>query len=451
MTNRAIDSVLCSYNPATEELIQEYPCHNEIEFSTILEQVANAQLKWKRKSVEERANLFLTLANLLEETQTYAKLITLEMGKPIQESKAEVEKCGVLCRYYAENAGKFLADEPVQANGKRSYITFEPLGVILGIMPWNFPFWQVFRFAVPALLAGNGAVLKHASNVTGCSLAIQELFQNAAFPESLFRSVVLPGDQVEKLISHSLVSAVTLTGSEKAGMAVASQCGRHLKKTVLELGGSDPFIVLKDANLDHCVKTAAKARLINGGQSCIAAKRFLVEESIQQAFAEKLVKEVSSWAIGPMARNDIRLEVHDQVMRSVEMGAQILTGGVLPAEKGFFYPVTILKGVTPEMPVFQEETFGPIFAITDVKDADHAVKLANQSDYGLGGAVWTQNIKEGERLAREIQSGTVVVNGMTVSDPALPFGGIKKSGYGRELSYYGLREFVNVKTITLYP
>ena len=397
-------------------------------------------------------------ADLRSNSQRYAEIMTAEMGKPIKEGRAEAEKSAWACEYYAENGEKFLAPEPVETDASKSYVTFLPIGTVLAIMPWNFPFWQVFRFAAPALMAGNVGVLKHASNVTGCALAIEKIFRDASYPEGCFSSLVMGSDRVGELIDHPVVKAVTLTGSTPAGKAVAARAGNALKKTVLELGGSDPYVILEDADLDQAVTACVTGRLINTGQSCIAAKRFIVVESVAKAFEEKLLtvmKEKTmgdptdeSTDIGPMARHDLRDELHDQVKQSVEAGARCLMGGKVPEVEGAYYPVTILADVAPGMAAYEEEIFGPVASIIPVRDEAEALKTANDTPFGLGGAVFTSDIIKGEQIASEvIEAGACFVNDFVRSDPRLPFGGVKESGYGRELSRFGIREFVNVKTV----
>jgi succinate-semialdehyde dehydrogenase/glutarate-semialdehyde dehydrogenase len=387
----------------------------------------------------------------------YARTMALEMGKPIVQGEAEVEKCAWCCEYYAENAATFLAEQPRATEAARSYVRFDPLGPVLAIMPWNFPFWQVFRFAAPALMAGNAGILKHASNVPRCALEIEEIFREAGFPENLFRTVLVGSPAVSGMISDRHIHAVTLTGSDLAGSKVAEQAGREIKKTVLELGGSDPFIVLEDADISKAAKTAADARLINSGQSCIAAKRFIVVEGVAQAFTESFVSEMGSRAIGdpldrrtqvgPQARDDLRAALHRQVEESVKRGAKLLLGGRVPEGPGAFYPPTVLDHVKPGAAAFDEETFGPVAALIHARDEAEAIRLANDSPYGLGASLWTENRGRAERIAAEIDAGCVFVNEQVKSDPRLPFGGIKRSGYGRELSEYGIREFVNIKSV----
>lgn len=386
-----------------------------------------------------------------------AEVITTEMGKPIAESEAEIEKCAFGCDFFAENAEGFLADESTPSDTPNSSVVFEPLGIILAIMPWNFPFWQVFRHAAPALMAGNVILVKHAPNVPRCSFAIRDLFRQAGFPEGVLSVVMIDIPQVTSIIADPRVQAVTLTGSDHAGSQVAALAGQHLKKSVMELGGSDPFIILEDADLDEAVETAVKARFQNSGQSCIAAKRFIVEEAIADEFEARFVAAVEKLVIGdprdratrigPLARSDLRDNLSRQVEESVAAGARLATGGRPIDGDGFFYQPTVLTNVTSEMPVLKEETFGPVAAIVRVKDSSGAIRAANDSNYGLGGNVWTTDLERGVEIARRLNTGGVFINGMTHSDPRLPFGGVKRSGFGRELSVFGIREFVNIKTI----
>ncbi|MFP3866936.1 MAG: NAD-dependent succinate-semialdehyde dehydrogenase [Desulfobacteraceae bacterium] len=447
-----------SINPATGQLIKEYPEHSLAECQDMVIKVNQAWEAWKSKPFPARAALVKQAAQeLLAHQDQYAELITQEMGKIIRTARAEVEKCAVLCDYYADNAQAMLADEVIALEAGRSFVTFEPIGVILGIMPWNFPFWQGCRYAIPALMAGNACVLKHASNVPGCALALEEIFRRAGFPEDIFRTLLIPGSQVEPLIAHPAIQGVALTGSEAAGSQVAAVAGQHLKKTLLELGGSDPFIVLEDVDFDLCCANAVKARMQNAGQSCIAAKRFIVLEKVAAEFEachKQLVENLvvgdpfaEGVDLGPLARSDLREQLEQQVQDSIRMGARLVTGGRCLDRPGFFYAPTILAEVRKGMPVYDQETFGPVSAIIKVKDEEEAIAVANDTPYGLGGSIWTRDLERGERLARRIQAGTVVVNTKTKSDPRLPFGGVKKSGYGRELSHYGIKEFVNIKTI----
>lgn len=447
-----------SINPATCQHIKSYNLHSNEEAIGIIAYTQQAWINWKTTSFSLRSKKMKLAASILrDQKEDLAQLMTLEMGKAIHESRAEIEKCAWVCEFYADNAESFLADEIVETNASKSFVSFEPLGIVLAVMPWNFPLWQVFRFAAPALMAGNAAVLKHASNVPGCALAIETIFVKAGFPENLFRTLMISASQVEAVILNPHVRAVTLTGSEAAGMNVAAIAGRALKKTVLELGGSDPYIVLEDADIDTCVATAVNARMINNGQSCIAAKRFIVVECRLAEFESKKTEIMSSLKVGdpllpdtqvgPLARADLRDELHEQVQASLNKGARLLLGGKIIPGPGFFYEPTIVSDVKPGMGLYHEETFGPVSAIIPVKNAEGAIAVANDSEFGLGGSLWTNDLVRGEALARQVESGAVFVNGMTVSDPRLPFGGIKRSGYGRELSHFGIREFTNIKSI----
>ena len=451
-----------SLNPATEELVENFQTYSHTQVNEALEQAHQTFMKWRTTSFAERAaHLHSVAAHLREHKATLARLATLEMGKPIVEAEAEVEKCAWNCDFYADNAAKFLADEHVTSNAAESYISFQPLGVVLALMPWNFPYWQVFRFAAPALMAGNTAVLKHASNVSLCALEIERVLQEAGLPQGILRTVLVPGAETRQLIEDPRIAAVTLTGSDSAGVAVASASGHVLKKTVLELGGSDAFIVLDDADLDAAAQMAVRARFQNTGQSCIAAKRFIVVESVAATFEQKFVEYTAQLRVGdpfdrqtqvgPMARGDLREALEKQVAASVKMGAKVLLGGHALPGKGFFYAPSIVTAVTPDMPLFREETFGPVAAVIHARDTDHAIALANNSDFGLGGNLWTRNIDRARDIARRLETGGVFINGMTASDPRLPFGGVKRSGYGRELSTFGIREFVNIQTVWIGP
>jgi succinate-semialdehyde dehydrogenase/glutarate-semialdehyde dehydrogenase len=453
---------LLSVNPATEDVLQTFEEFSDQQVDSALQQAHDAQRAWRLSSFGERSARLQAVARVLRgQKSRLAALATTEMGKPIVEAEAEIEKCAWNCDFYAEHAATFLADEHVETNASESYVAFEPLGVVLAIMPWNFPFWQVIRFAAPALMAGNGAVLKHASNVPGCAMAIEEAFRAAGLPDGLFRTVLVPGSKVENLIGDPRIQAVTLTGSSEVGERVASAAGRHLKKQVLELGGSDPFIVLADADLDAAAATAVRARNQNNGQSCIAAKRFIVEEPVADQFTQKFAAAVKALRVGdpmqretnvgPLARADLRDALSEQVERSVARGARTIVGGQPVNGKGFFYAPTVLDGVTEDMPAFREETFGPVAAIIRARDAQDAVRLANDTEYGLGAVVWTRDIQHAKELARRIEAGSVFINGMVASDPRLPFGGIKRSGYGRELGTYGIKEFVNIQTVWIGP
>ena len=395
---------------------------------------------------------------LRDKVGEFARLMALEMGKPVRDGRLEIEKCAWVCDYYAEQAAAILSPEIIATDAAKSYVTFQPLGVVLAVMPWNYPFWQVFRFAVPALMAGNAGVLKHSANVPGCALAIEDVFRQAGFPENIFQTLMISGERVEKVIENPLVKAVTLTGSKPAGQAVAAAAGRLLKKSVLELGGSDPYIVLEDADLEAAAAACAASRLLNSGQSCIAAKRFVVVEAVRKTFETLLVDQMrakkmgdpmeESVEIGPQARFDLRDDLHRQVRQSVEKGARCLLGGKLPDGPGAFYPPTVLTDVHKGMPAYDEETFGPVAAVIGVKDEKEAIRVANDTVFGLGAAVFTRDIARGERIAATaLEAGSCFVNAFVKSDPRLPFGGIKESGYGRELSHYGIKEFVNIKTV----
>jgi acyl-CoA reductase-like NAD-dependent aldehyde dehydrogenase len=450
---------LHSVNPATEEAIASYPVHSEREVDAVLDAAVARWPGWRATPIRERCALVARVGELLRERRdALAALITAEMGKTIAEARAEVEKCAFTCQWFADHAPGFLADEPSPSDSPRSFVAFEPLGVVLAGMPWNFPLWQVFRFAAPGLCAGNCAVLKHASNVSGCSLAIAELFVDAGFPSGVFAVLLIPNDRVAAVIEDRRIAAVTLTGSTAAGRSVAAAAGRSIKPAVLELGGSDAFVVLEDADLEAAAATAAKARFQNAGQSCIAAKRFIVVDEVADQFEELLVAEAGrivvgdpladSVTMGPLARGDLRQTLERQLSESLAGGATLRCGG-RPEGRGYFFSPTVLTGCTPEMAAFREETFGPLAAVMRVKSAAEAISAANNSDFGLGGNIWTRDEERGVALARQMQSGGVFVNGMTHSDPRMPFGGVKESGYGRELSSFGIREFVNIKTIWL--
>lgn len=445
-------------NPATGQLLAEYEPHTSHQIAERLDAAAQAFDVWRTTPLAERCRLLAVAAELLESRAAdYAKLMTAEMGKPLRQATAEVEKCSLVCAHYAQQAAEMLSPQEVSSPAQRSEVRFDPLGPVLAVMPWNFPFWQVFRFAAPALAAGNVGLLKHATNVPGCSLAIEGLFRDAGFPAGVFTTLLISSQHVESVIASPVVRAVTLTGSEHAGMAVAAIAGKHLKKCVLELGGSDPFIVLADADLNLAAQQAALARCQNSGQSCIAAKRFIVEAAIAEEFTARFVEQMQQLVvgdptdpatdIGPLARADLRDSLHELVERSQQQGARLLAGGAPRPGPGYYYPPTVLDQVTPEMPVFAEETFGPVAAIVHARDVDHALELANQSAYGLGASIWSANAERAASLAPRIDAGCVFINAMVKSDPRLPFGGIKRSGYGRELSDYGLREFVNIKTV----
>lgn len=450
-----------SVNPYDNSVIKTYKEMDNDEVDSVLKSSSEAYQEWKRIPFLQKAALMKNAATVLRTNiKEYSELMTLEMGKPVLQSKAEIEKCAWVCDYFAENSENFLKDELVTTDASKSYVSYQPLGVILAIMPWNFPFWQVMRFAAPTLMAGNTGVLKHASNVSGSALAIEELFKKAGFPENVFRTLIVPSRNVKRIIENPIISAVTLTGSVPAGKAVASAAGAVLKKCVMELGGSDPYIVLEDADLEFAADVCVTSRLLNGGQSCIAAKRFIVIESVFEKFEQLYVEKMSakkmgdpfdeSNDIGPQANIKLRDELHEQVLKSVDNGARLLLGGEIPNVKNAFYPPTVLSNVTPGMPAFDEELFGPVAALVKAKNEDDAVRLANHSVFGLGSAVFTSDMKKGERIAREeLDAGSCFVNQLVRSDPRLPFGGIKESGFGRELSAFGIKEFVNIKTVYL--
>lgn len=445
-------------NPATGELVKKFDELSSDEVRVEIEKAHNTFLRWRTTSFSERKELMLNASRILKDKkQKYGEVLTLEMGKPVKQAVAEVEKCACVCEYYANNAESILQKEVIETDASESYVQFDPLGVLLAVMPWNFPFWQVFRFAAPALMAGNVGLLKHASNVPMSALAIEEIFLEAGFPQHCFKTLLIGSSLVGEIISNPNIKAATLTGSEHAGQKVAEACGKQLKKTVMELGGSDPFIILADANLEDALKTAVTARLINNGQSCIAAKRFIVVEKIYNEFEKKFVERMSpvkigdpmdnSTELGPMAREDLLNELHQQVEESVKKGAKILTGGKRLNMKGYYYPATVLADVVLGMPAYSEELFGPVATLIKAKDTEDAIRIANDTNFGLGASLWTGDLDKAKELAGQINSGSVFINGMVKSDPRLPFGGIKMSGYGRELSHYGIKEFVNIKTV----
>lgn len=445
-------------NPATGKVEKIYEEMTSAEITKLIEDADSAYHKWKGVPFTERSRLLKNAASILRDKKyDYGRVLTLEMGKPVIQAIAEVEKCALVCDYYADNAEKILTPEIIKTDASESYVRFDPIGVILAVMPWNFPFWQVFRFAAPALMAGNVGLLKHASNVPMSALAIEEIFMKAGFPEGTFKTLLAGSAAVEKIIEHPLVKAATLTGSEPAGKKVAGDCGKQLKKTVMELGGSDPFIVLEDADIDDAVKTAITARLVNNGQSCIAAKRFIVVEKIYSEFEKKFIEAMlkvkvgdpmeGTTELGPMAREDLLIDLDAQIKKSVKQGAVILCGGKRIDCPGYFYEPTIVANVTKGMPAYSEELFGPAASLIKAKDENEAVFIANDTSFGLGASVWTKNKEKGKEIAAKIESGSVFINGMVKSDPRLPFGGIKISGYGRELSHYGIKEFVNIKTV----
>ncbi len=449
---------IASINPATGETLKTFESLSETQIDQKLQRATETFAAYRRTSLADRAGWMLRAVEILEaEKNDFARLMTTEMGKPIKGAVSEVEKCAWVCRYYAETAKHHLADELVETNAKKSFVRFQPLGPVLAVMPWNFPFWQVFRFAAPALMAGNVGLLKHASNVPQCALAIEDIFRRAGFPEGAFQTLLVGSDAVQHVLEDSRVVAATLTGSEPAGRNVASIAGKQIKKTVLELGGSDPFIVMPSAELEEAVRTAVKARTINNGQSCIAAKRFIVSTEIYAEFERRFVEEMQALRvgdpldeatdIGPLATQQILKDVDEQVKTSVAAGALILTGGKKLDGAGNYYEPTVLVNIPPNSPASCEEVFGPVAMLFRARNIDEAIDLANSTSFGLGSAAWTTNQIEQDRFINELDAGCVFINGMVASDPRLPFGGIKNSGYGRELGEFGIREFVNVKTV----
>ena len=451
---------LISTNPTNSGVVNTWPVHSETEVNYILCQAQEAYQSWKTTDLSFRLDCLEQLAGLLRDrSREYGTIMAAEMGKPLAQGIAEAEKCAWLCDYYGENAAAFLKLRKIDTGANNSFVTIEPIGLVLGVMPWNFPFWQVFRFAVPTIIAGNGAILKHASNVQACANAIESVFLDAGFPMNLFRNLVIPGSRVNKVIENNTIAAVTLTGSTPAGKAVAAKAGECLKKTVLELGGSDPYVILDDADLDQAVEACTAGRMLNAGQSCIAAKRLIVTlkneskfiSSLRHSLELKIMGDpMDDVDIGPMVSIDARDELHDQVKRSTDAGATLLLGGEIPDGDGSFYPPTLLTDVKPGMPAFDEELFGPVFVVTIAEHEQEALELANQTEFGLGSAVFTADIERGTELAKSyLQAGACFVNDFVKSDPRLPFGGIKASGYGRELSAHGMMEFVNIKTVVV--
>ncbi|MCI5081307.1 MAG: NAD-dependent succinate-semialdehyde dehydrogenase [Saprospiraceae bacterium] len=446
-------------NPANGQQVQSYEALEKEQITAAIEQAHATYKSWRKTTFKERAELMKKAAAVLRKhKQRYAELATKEMGKPLQQSISEVEKCAWVCEYYAEKAADFLSDELVETDASKSYIAYRPIGVVLAVMPWNFPYWQVFRFAAPALMAGNVGLLKHASNVPGCAEAIEEIFREAGFPKGAFTNLLIDTSNVEMVIEHPHVKAATLTGSERAGSAVASQAGKNIKKTVLELGGSDAYLILDDADIEQAAEVCAKSRLLNSGQSCIGAKRFIVMDSVYDAFLKAFKSRMAhakmgdpmeeGTDVGPLARKDLRDDLHQQVTESIEKGADCILGGKIPELDGAYYPPTILTNIKPGMPAYGEELFGPVASVFKVSSEEEAIRIANDSEFGLGSAVFTNDLERGERIAsEELEAGSSFVNSLVKSDPRLPFGGINISGYGRELSYYGIREFTNIKTI----
>ncbi len=449
---------IATINPTTEETLRTFEAFSPARIDQSLNRAVAAYRRHRLTSFAERAEHMRKAADILEgECRELGRLMTLEMGKPIGAAMAEAEKCATACRYYAENAEAFLADQPVKMEGGESWIAFQPIGVVLAIMPWNFPFWQVFRFAAPALMAGNVGILKHASNVPQCALAIEDVLRRAGFVDGAFQTLLISSEPVEGMIADSRIAAVTLTGSEGAGRSVASAAGKHLKKCVVELGGSDPFIVMPSADLEQAVSTAVTARMINNGQSCIAAKRFIVHERIYDSFLDKFVAAVAAVRVGdpmdektqlgPLATASIRDDLDKQVRESAAAGARVLTGGKKLDRKGFFYAPTVLADIPDDAPAADEELFGPVASVFRGKDLDDAIRIANGTTFGLGASAWTNDQSERNRFVRDIESGLLFINGMVASDPRLPFGGVKNSGFGRELGEFGIREFVNIKSV----
>ena len=454
--------MLKSIDPATGRELASFPEADESAIETALAKAWNVRHDWRDAGVGMRASLMRSVAGVLRADKSrYAALLTSEMGKPIVEAEAEVEKCAWTAAWLAENAERLLADEPVESTGTESYVRFQPLGVILAVMPWNFPFWQAFRAGLPALSAGNVMLLKHSSNVPQAALAIEEVFREAGVPEGAFQTLLIGSAAVERIIADRRIAGVTLTGSEGAGSLVAETAGKALKKTVLELGGSDPFIVLADADIDTAATVACRARNQNNGQSCIAAKRFIVEESVADAFEQRFTAAVAALKVGnpmdranqvgPLARGDLVVELERQVNESVRLGARAVVGGKRIAGDGYYFEPTVLTNVRPGMPAYHEETFGPVAAVIRVKDAEDALRVANDTDFGLGSNLWTSDVERGKGLAERIEAGLVFINGMVASDARLPFGGVKRSGYGRELSEYGIKEFTNIQTVWVGP
>ncbi len=451
--------MLYSINPSDGKTIASYQEMEHEQISNKIEKANTEFLSWKETDLNFRSIKMKKAASVLKDKkEEFAKLMTMEMGKPIAQSRAEVEKCAWVCEYFADNTKIFLQDEIIETDARKSFVTYRPLGVVLAVMPWNFPFWQVFRFAAPNLMAGNAGILKHSSNVSGCALAIEKIFLEAGFPEGLFASILVPSKRMSNVIENKLIKAVTLTGSVPAGRSIAQKAGEMLKKTVLELGGSDPYVILDDADLEKAAEICTAARLLNGGQSCIAAKRFIITASVYNEFEKLFVQKMSEKKmgdpfdetnyLGPQASTKLRNELHQQVLKSIEKGAKLLLGGTVPESKGAFYPPTVLTNVSKGMPAYDEELFGPVAALIKADGEEDAVKIANDTVFGLGAAVFTSNQQKGELIAKEkLNAGCCFVNDFVKSDPRLPFGGINESGYGRELSAFGIKEFVNIKTV----
>jgi succinate-semialdehyde dehydrogenase/glutarate-semialdehyde dehydrogenase len=453
-------NIMASISPTTGELLREYEQHSDKAVESKLQLAAETFREYRKVSFAQRAQMMTRAAEILEkEKDAFGRLMTQEMGKTLRSAIQEAEKCAFGCHFYAENAEKFLAREEAKSNATRAFVLYQPLGPVLAVMPWNFPFWQVFRFAAPALMAGNVALLKHASNVPQCALAIEDIFRQAGFPQGAFQTLLIGSDRVNQVIADRRVAAVTLTGSVGAGSSVAATAGKEIKKTVLELGGSDPFIVMPSANLDRAVETAVQARIVNNGQSCIAAKRFIVDERVASQFEQKFVERMASLNVGdpmnaatdvgPLATANVLRDLQEQVEKSVQMGARLLLGGKRVNRQGNFFEPTVLSSIPQGSPAFQDELFGPVASIFRATDMADAIRIANESEFGLGACAWTNDEDEREMFINQIESGLAFINGMVASDPRIPFGGVKHSGYGRELSYHGIREFVNVKTVSI--
>src|SRR5215475_7340932 len=449
---------IATINPATGEVVKKFEPLSDSEVEASVRRAAETFSKYRTVPFAERARMMTRAAEILEtEKDALGRVMTLEMGKPLKAAVAEAAKCATACRYYAENAERFLADEVVQTPARRSFIRYLPIGPVLAIMPWNFPFWQVFRFAAPALMAGNVGLLKHASNVPQCALKIEEIFRRAGFPEGSFQTLLIGAQKVDGLLNDRRIVAATLTGSEQAGIQVGVGAARRIKKVVLELGGSDPFIVMPSANLDAAVATAVEARIINNGQSCIAAKRFIVAEPIADAFERKFVSRMEALVVGdpmddktelgPLANAEAVTSLDGDVRKTVEAGARLVTGGHPLQRAGHYYAPTVLTNIPPDSPAYKEEFFGPVASLFRVKNLDEAIKLANDSRFGLGASAWTEDDTERERFINELEAGMVFINKMVASDPRLPFGGVKQSGHGRELGVHGIHEFVNIKSV----
>jgi len=449
---------LISINPATGQRIHIYGSHSSVQIEAALKQAHTAFFAWRELSPTSRAKHLRALARTLrKQLDDLADLITAEVGKPITQSRAEIEKCAKVCEYYAKHGAEFLADEHPPGAPKQAHVVYEPLGTVLAVMPWNFPFWQLFRAAAPALMAGNTLILKHSANVCGCALAIEQIFHDAGVPTGVMQTLLIPSKEVEALIKDPRIAAVTLTGSTEAGRKVAAQAGAALKPCVLELGGSDPYLILEDADLDKAAEICAAARLVNTGQSCVSAKRFIVHQKVRSEFQKKLVKRIASYAvgdptdertqIGPMARLDLRDELHAQVTKSIRRGAKLLLGGKPLPGPGCFYAPTVLTRVKPGMPAYDDEMFGPVAAIIGVSSDEEAMRVANDTPYGLGAAIFTRDRRRARELTPLIDAGMVYINDSVRSDPTLPFGGVKQSGFGRELGVWGIRAFVNIKTV----